>query len=105
MIVLGVALGAAVGAAIRSHMSSVGWRATLGVNLAGSLILGFVIGLNPATEWVTVIGTGFCGALTTFATFAFEASAGSPARRSRIVAFNVVGCVAIAALGHAIGSS
>ena len=48
---------------------------TFVVNLSGSLILGFVTGLSltfaaaGATPWhyaSTLIGTGFCGALTTF---------------------------------------
>lgn len=104
MIVLGIALGAAVGAAIRSHLSAVGWRATLGVNVAGSLLLGFLIGLDPGDAWITIVGTGFCGTLTTFATFAFEAHAGSPRRRATIIASNVVGCVGAATIGFAIGS-
>jgi CrcB protein len=49
---------------------------TFVVNVTGSLLFGFVTGLAlyhafPATPKV-VLGTGFCGAYTTFSTFTFE---------------------------------
>jgi CrcB protein len=49
---------------------------TFAVNVSGSLILGFLTGLGlyhafPKTPRV-VLGTGFCGAFTTFSTFSFE---------------------------------
>lgn len=49
---------------------------TFVVNASGSLLLGFLTGLAlyhafPATAKV-VLGTGFCGAYTTFSTFTFE---------------------------------
>ncbi len=49
---------------------------TLTVNLAGSLVMGFVTGLfvfaGIAHEWVAVIGTGFCGGLTTWSAASWE---------------------------------
>jgi fluoride exporter len=43
---------------------------TLGVNVAGSAVLGVVLGLGDAAGWVVaLVGTGFCGTLTTFSTF------------------------------------
>ncbi len=44
------------------------------VNMAGSALLGLVAGAATAsTHWlVLLVGTGFCGALTTFSTFSFE---------------------------------
>lgn len=104
MIVLGLALGAAIGAAIRSHLATFAWRATLGVNLAGSFLLGLITGLDPGEGWIVVVGTGFCGALTTYATFAFEVFTGNSRLRVTIIVANVVGCVSVAALGHAVGS-
>lgn len=80
MTILLVALGAAVGAplryltdrAIQSRHESVFPWGTLTVNIAGSLLLGFFIGL-PASPGVTAVAaTGFCGALTTYSTFSYE---------------------------------
>lgn len=84
MTLLLVFLGGAVGAPVRYltdrlvqrlHDSVFPWG-TLTVNLVGSLVLGLLLGARddvglPPTA-VTLLGTGFCGALTTFSTFGFE---------------------------------
>jgi len=79
-----VLLGGAVGAplrwltdqAVNARHTSVFPFGTLTVNAAGSLILGLVAGLasiHDVPAWVlTLVGTGFCGALTTFSTFGYE---------------------------------
>jgi CrcB protein len=93
------------------HSSRLPWG-TLTVNLAGSLILGLVAGLvstHHVPTWVlTVVGTGFCGALTTFSTFSFETFRLLDERRWRPAVINVVGSVATGlaavALGFWIGS-
>lgn len=45
---------------------------TLAVNVAGSFLLGFVTAGQFGTTLTLAFGTGFCGAFTTFSTFAFE---------------------------------
>jgi CrcB protein len=78
---LWVVLGALVGAPARyaADRLAVRWRGAgsvvgiLVVNVAGSLLLGLVVGardLSPAV--VALVGTGFCGTLTTFSTFGFD---------------------------------
>jgi CrcB protein len=78
-----VVIGAAVGAPLRYvadlvvqsvHDTVFPWG-TFTVNVAGSLVLGAVAGAVAAgaPAWLlTLIGTGLCGALTTFSTFGFE---------------------------------
>lgn len=80
MTLLLVALGAAVGAPlryltdrlIRSRHDSVFPWGTLVVNVAGSLLLGFLIGLPTGPALTALLGTGLCGALTTYSTFSYE---------------------------------
>ncbi|WP_020495059.1 fluoride efflux transporter CrcB [Sciscionella marina] len=45
---------------------------TMAVNVLGSLVLGLLTGLAPSTGWQLFLGTGFCGALTTYSTFSYE---------------------------------
>lgn len=68
-----VVLGAAAGAPLRLLATRLAGRSpelgTLAVNVAGSAVLGVLLGLTdvPAPV-VALVGTGFCGALTTFST-------------------------------------
>ena len=81
MTALFVAAGALAGAPLRlladrlaaryrGHGSVVG---TLTVNVLGSLVLGVLLGMHavPASV-VALVGTGFCGTLTTFSTFGYD---------------------------------
>ena len=84
MTVLLVLLGGAVGAparylaerAVQRRIADVFPWGTLCVNVIGSLVLGGVAAATyagSAPSWVlTLVGTGFCGALTTFSTFGYE---------------------------------
>jgi CrcB protein len=83
MTALLVVAGAMIGAPLRyltdllvasRHDTVFPWG-TLSVNATGSLVLGAVAGAvsGGAPLWLaTLVGTGFCGALTTFSTFGFE---------------------------------
>ncbi len=81
MTVLLVALGAAIGAPLRyltdryvqaRYGIAFPWG-THAVNVTGSMILGFVLGMPLSPALTALIGTGFCGALTTYSTFSWEA--------------------------------
>ena len=75
-----VALGAAVGAPLRfltahllrTHLDATGMAGTLTVNVLGSAVLGAILGLGLGDSWLALLGVGFCGAYTTFSTFALE---------------------------------
>ncbi len=75
-----VALGAAIGAPLRyvtdravqaRHDSVFPWG-TFVVNAAGSLVLGAVAGAAVSSGTYALLGTGLCGALTTYSTFSYE---------------------------------
>ena len=81
MTALLVVLGAVAGAPLRLFADRVAVArrgpgsvaGTLTVNLAGSALLGVLLGLRgvpPAV--VALVGTGFCGTLTTFSTFGWD---------------------------------
>lgn len=117
MTVLLVVAGAAVGAPLRyltdrfvqqRHDSIFPWG-TFAVNVAGCLVLGLVTAVGAPTWIVALVGTGFCGTLTTYSTFGYEAVA-LARRRARLLAVaNVVASVAAgvgaALLGHAVGAA
>ena len=93
-----VALGAAVGAPLRyltdralraRYGSGFPWG-TLAVNVVGSLVLGTLTGLvgpdpdgGVARGAQALLGSGLCGALTTYSTFAYETL--HLARRGRLL--------------------
>ena len=98
MTALLVAVGAAFGAALRLLVARAlpGLRATLVVNVVGSGVLGALFGSSRSTY--ALLGIGFCGALTTFSSFAVEAV---ESRSPRYVVLTIVLCLAAAALGLA----
>lgn len=118
MTVLWIAVGAAVGAplryltdrAVQSRVrAGVFPWGTFAVNVVGSFVLGVVVAgaavFGPAAQ--AVLGTGFCGALTTYSTFGYEAFALSERGAARVsvgyVLLSVVLGVASAAAGFLVG--
>ena len=109
MTVLLVALGAAVGAPIRFVVGRfldgrLPWG-TLAVNLGGSLLLGALFGAGVPAQAMALLGTGFCGGLTTYSSFAVQGVEAGPRRGTSYVVLTVVGCLAMAALGDLIGNA
>lgn len=81
---IAILAGGAVGTLARAGMNEAlphrpgAWPwATFAVNLAGAFILGWLLTrlgerVAPGGYWRLLLGTGFCGALTTFSTFQVE---------------------------------
>jgi fluoride exporter len=106
--VLFVVVGAAVGAPLRyitdrllqgRHDSRFPWG-TFAANVAGSALLGFLVALPASHAIQVLLGTGLCGALTTYSTFSYEtlvlARSGA-----RTMAFLNVGASILAGFGAA----
>jgi CrcB protein len=107
MTVLVVFLGAALGAPSRylldrfvqsKHESDFPWG-TLTVNVVGCFLIGFFVG----TEWMPLLGTGFCGGLTTYSTFSYETVKLLEAGKYRPALLNVVVSVALGVTAAALG--
>ncbi len=76
LVALGAALGAParylVGLHLRGRTPATATAATLLVNVVGSFVLGLCVAAGVSGSWLALVGTGFCGALTTFSSFALE---------------------------------
>ncbi|GIF64387.1 putative fluoride ion transporter CrcB 2 [Asanoa ishikariensis] len=116
MTVLFVALGAAVGAPLRYLTGRAVQRlyrghfpaGTLIVNVVGSFVLGLAAGgTAPTTGVFALVGTGFCGALSTYSTFGYETVRLLEQRLTRTAiayaAVSVAAGLGAAAAGVAIG--
>lgn len=80
---------------------------TFAVNISGSFLLGLVTGLGLHAQLsdaaTTALGTGFCGAFTTFSTFTFETSRLIESGDRRGAAINVAGSLAVGLIGAGLG--
>lgn len=80
---------------------------TMTINLTGALLLGLLTGLalhhGMPKPMLATLGTGFCGAYTTFSTFSYETMRlvedGSIAEASTNVAVSLAAGMAAAAVG------
>ncbi|WP_327071037.1 fluoride efflux transporter CrcB [Kitasatospora sp. NBC_01302] len=108
--ILGAPLRYLIDRAVQSRHDSVFPWGTFLINVSGAFVLGAVTGAGHAHglpgDAVLLLGTGVCGALTTFSTFTFETvrllEEGSLAEAG----LNVVGSLAVglpaAAAGYAL---
>ncbi|MFJ3788069.1 fluoride efflux transporter CrcB [Kitasatospora sp. NPDC090091] len=102
-----VVVGAVVGAplryltdrAVQSRHDSVFPWGTFAVNAAGCLVLGLLTGAAAAgaasSDVQLLIGTGFCGALTTYSTFSYETLRLAESGAGRYALANVLGSIAV----------
>jgi CrcB protein len=117
MIPLMIALGAGIGAparylvdrAVQARHDTVFPWGTLTINVAASLMFGVLVGSADgiSEEMLALLGTGFCGALSTFSTFSFE-TVRLVQDRARFyavanVVISLVAGIGAAALGWSIG--
>jgi CrcB protein len=114
MTTLLVAIGGVIGVLARFgitrltlHHESLLW-ATVGINVAGSFLLGLLV----AEPWFSrdvreALGVGLLGGFTTFSTFSaqvvLDVDAGEPGRAALYVAASVIGGIGAAAGGFALG--
>jgi len=106
-----VVVGAAVGAPSRYLVDrAVGARSrgvfpwgTFVVNVVGSFVLGVVAG-RVSPQWQALVGTGFCGALTTYSTFSYETLRLGEEGSLRYAVLNVAGSVLAGVTAAAAGA-
>ena len=112
-----IAVAGAAGALTRYGIGvAVGTRSfpwsTLGINLTGSFVLGYLAKLAVDHEWSSTttlpITVGFLGAYTTFSTFSVETHTllrdGRVALALGYIAASVIGGIAVAAIGYSVAS-
>lgn len=85
----------------RLHRNSFPWG-TWTVNVVGSLVLG-VVAAGTSSWTQGLVGTGFCGALTTFSTFGYETVRLSEEGETATAVANVAGSLAVGLLAAALG--
>lgn len=105
LFVLAAGLGASLRYATNLAVAAAGrpgWLGTLAVNVAGSFVLGALVGSDLPQAVVTVAGTGACGALTTFSTFALDAVDGPRERGIVVVVASLAGGLAAASIGYVV---
>jgi CrcB protein len=115
---LWIALGGALGSVARYWIAvwalpisrTLPWG-TIGINVAGSFIIGLFgtltleTGRHPAPEWARLfVMVGICGGFTTFSSFSLQTfellRAGELPRAALYIVASVLLCVVFTALGH-----
>jgi CrcB protein len=105
-----VALGAALGAPLRFLCASILDRrglpaGTLLVNVAGSLVLGLLVGADVDGAPLALLGTGFCGGFTTYSAFAVQTHRLGGLRGAAYAAATVAASLVACALGFVLAQA
>ncbi|WP_436697921.1 fluoride efflux transporter FluC [Nocardioides sp. BYT-33-1] len=99
-----VALGAAVGAPLRFALGQRfdgRWhRGTLTANTLASLVLGACVGWSVGGSALALVGTGFCGGLSTYSSLAVQARDLGPRRGAAYAVVTIALGLAACALGY-----
>lgn len=101
-----VGLGGATGALCRHAVDGAlngGRPSTFAVNALGSLALGVLIADSPAEPALALAGIGFCGAFTTFSSFAVNVASAATSGRYAVAAADAAGTFVAALLGVGLG--
>jgi CrcB protein len=101
-----VGAGGVVGAVARYLVGQQlsGRRATATVNVLGSALLGLVVTLPVGDPLLLAVGTGFCGAFTTFSSFAVEVATLSTDGAERLAGRYALSMLFGALLGVGVGT-
>jgi fluoride exporter len=102
-----VALGAAVGAPLRllagRLLDGTTHWGTLLVNLLGSAFLGWLVGHGVDGHPMALLGTGFCGAFTTYSALAVQSVNRGGLAGAAYAVGTVLGCLGAAWAGYLLG--
>ncbi|MCW2758191.1 MAG: hypothetical protein JWO46_1937 [Nocardioidaceae bacterium] len=103
-----VALGAGIGSGLRytaSRLLDDTWpRGTFLVNTVGSFLLGLFTGLALDGSAIALLGTGFCGGLTTFSSLLVQSVDRGPRRGSTYLLVTVAVSLLACWLGFVLGA-
>jgi CrcB protein len=78
---------------------------TIGANIAGSFLLGWFSGLGLGGAAFAFLGTGFCGALTTYSSFVVQVHDRGPRLGAAVVVVTVVPALLLCGLGFWLGAT
>ena len=101
-----VGLGGAAGALARYAVDlgvGGGRRSTFAVNALGSALLGVIVASSPSDATLAAAGTGFCGAFTTFSSFAVNTAQAAADGRAEVALADAVATLVAALVGVGIG--